>query len=341
VKILFDHPNPFLLAHGGFQIQIEQTKKALEEIGVEVEWLRWWDDTQSADLIHYFGVPSISYLQFAKTKNIPVILTHLLTSQCNRTQLHLGIQGVITQALLKLPGWGIIKNQLNWQSLLAAQQIIVGLEAERNVLTTVLGIPQQRISMIPLGLDEIFLQSAPSTRSADALVCVGTITHRKNSVALARLAKRAEVPILFVGKPYSESDAYWREFQGLIDDRWVRHQSHVADPSSMVKLLGSARGAVVMSDYENWCLVAHEAAACGLPVLLQDQKWSRERFGDQATYFERIGFSEANVQILKKFYEASTLLPQPQIKLYSWRDTAHQLEQLYSQILSAPITHPI
>jgi hypothetical protein len=34
MKILFDHPNPFLLAHGGFQIQIEQTQKALEGIGI-------------------------------------------------------------------------------------------------------------------------------------------------------------------------------------------------------------------------------------------------------------------------------------------------------------------
>ena len=33
MKVLFDHPNPFMLAHGGFQIQIEQTKKAPERIG--------------------------------------------------------------------------------------------------------------------------------------------------------------------------------------------------------------------------------------------------------------------------------------------------------------------
>ena len=46
MKVLFDHPNPFLLAHGGFQTQIVQTKVALERIGVEVDWLRWWDDEQ-------------------------------------------------------------------------------------------------------------------------------------------------------------------------------------------------------------------------------------------------------------------------------------------------------
>jgi len=46
VKVLFDNPNPFLLAHRGFQIQVVQNKKALGAAGVKVGWLRWWDDGQ-------------------------------------------------------------------------------------------------------------------------------------------------------------------------------------------------------------------------------------------------------------------------------------------------------
>src|ERR1019366_772376 len=43
MKVLFHHFLPFSLAHGGEQVQIEQTKTALERAGVEVEFLRWWD----------------------------------------------------------------------------------------------------------------------------------------------------------------------------------------------------------------------------------------------------------------------------------------------------------
>ena len=50
MKVLIDHQNPFLLMHGGLQIQIEQTKAALGAIGVEVEFLRWWDPAQRAGL---------------------------------------------------------------------------------------------------------------------------------------------------------------------------------------------------------------------------------------------------------------------------------------------------
>jgi glycosyltransferase involved in cell wall biosynthesis len=48
----------------------------------------------------------------------------------------------------------------------------------------------------------------------------------------------------------------------------------------MIGLLQRARGFVLNSRFENWSLAAHEAAACGLPLLLPDLPWSREQFGD-------------------------------------------------------------
>ena len=55
MKILLNCRLPFALAHGGMQTQIEQTQAALIALGLEVEPLRWWDATQTGDLIHYFG----------------------------------------------------------------------------------------------------------------------------------------------------------------------------------------------------------------------------------------------------------------------------------------------
>ena len=94
MKVLFDHPNPFLLAHGGFQTQIEQTKKALEAVGVEVEWLRWWDDKQKGDLIHYFGRAHPGYIRQAQGKGIKVVMSELLTG--------LGSRGAMARKLQKL-----------------------------------------------------------------------------------------------------------------------------------------------------------------------------------------------------------------------------------------------
>ena len=43
MKILIDHNCPFFLAHGGFQIQMEQTKAALQARGLEAEYVRSWN----------------------------------------------------------------------------------------------------------------------------------------------------------------------------------------------------------------------------------------------------------------------------------------------------------
>lgn len=332
MRVLFDHPYPFMLAHGGFQTQIEQTRNGLQAIGVEVEYLRWWDDRQRGDLIHYFGTASQGYLQQARVKELPVVMTTLFTETCNRSDAQLRRQGRVTQTILKLPLGEGIKQQLSWRAYNACTLNIVGLEAERNVLEWVYNVPREKVGLVPLGLSDTFLQAGPGARSEPYLITTGTITPRKNSVELAEFAIAARVPVLFVGKPYSESDPYWRRFASLIDNQFVRYQPHVSSEPEMIRLLQGARGFVLTSWYENWCLSAHEAIACGLPVLVPDQKWSRERFADQARYFDVPTLAKSNVAVLRRFYDECPSLPAPAVELYSWRDVATRLQRLYAGV---------
>jgi len=334
VKVLIDSPVPAMLAHGGAQIQIEQTKAGLEAHGVEVEYLRWWDKAQRGDLIHYFGTASNSYLAIARNAGMPVVMTNLFTETCNRSQARLMRQGWLIQAALKIPLLRQVKGQLNWSTYGHAPHNVVGLECEKFVLEKVYQVPSERISIVPLGLPEVFLNAGPGPRGESHLITTGTITERKNSVALAKLAHAAQVPILFVGKPYHPSDPYWLSFKELIDHRWVRHQPHTDSEGEMTGLLQAARGFVLMSRFENWCLSAHEAVACGLPLLVQDQNWSRERFGNQAHYFQTIGYSDENVLRLKQFYADAPHLAVPALKLHSWVEVGGELKKVYEQVLS-------
>ncbi|MEI8291589.1 MAG: glycosyltransferase [Verrucomicrobiota bacterium] len=333
MKVLIDSPVPAALAHGGAQIQIEQTKAGLEAHGIEVEYLRWWDKAQRGDLIHYFGTASNSYLTIARNAGTPVIMTNLFTETCNRSQSRLTRQGWLIQAALKFPVFHQVKNQLNWNTYRNASHNVVGLECEKFVLEKVYRVPSERISLVPLGLSESFLKAGSGHRNANHLICTGTITERKCFVELAQMARAAEVPILFVGKPYHPDDPYWLRFKRLIDNRWVTHQHHTDSEGEMTELLQAARGFVLMSQFENWCLSAHEAVACGLPTLVQDQNWSRERFGNQARYFQTIGYSEENVRRLKQFHADAPNLAAPAIKLHSWVEISGELKKVYEQVL--------
>ncbi len=342
MKILIDASLPFAFAHGGQQTQIEQTRSALERAGIEVEFVRWWDDRQRGDLIHFFGVPSGSYLAHAKVIKLPVVVTQLFSETCNRSTARLKRQGILVKAILAFPFGEGIKQQLAWRSVQNCEHHVVGLEAERKVLQFVYGIPTEKISIAPSGLTQAYLQAGHGQRSEPHLICTGTITQRKNSAELAEMAHAAQVPILFTGKPYHADDPYWLRFKKLIDDRWVKHQlvtyeSPAAGETEMIRLLQAARGFVFMSNYENWCLSAHEAAACGLPLLVQDQNWSRERFGNQSRYFKTIGVTSENIKMLRQFYKDAPGLPAPQIKLFSWDDAASCLKNAYGRVLNASL----
>ena len=317
---------------------MEQTRSGLEAVGVAVECLRWWDAEQTFDLVHFFGAPSPQYLSLARSLGKPVVVTNLFTETCNRSRLRLQAQRWLMQSVLSLPFGHSVKRQLNWLTFRQAAHNIVGIAAERYVLEQVYRVPTANVSVVPLGLSETYLKAGSGPRTDPHLICTGTITPRKCSVELATLARAAQVPILFVGKPYDEADPYWRQFKTLIDGQWVKYQPHTNRESEMVSLLQQARGFVLMSWYENWCLSAHEAAACGLPLLIPDQKWSSERFGNKVQYFNRLGVNADNLRILKSFYDQAPTLAAPAVSLPSWRDVAGELKKVYVQVLAAART---
>ncbi len=336
MKVLIDSfCPPFFLAHGGAQTQVVETVRGLKELGVEVEYARWWDGKQTGDIIHSFGVPNSMYIEFAQTKRIPVVNTTLFTATCNRSKWQLRMQGAMVSALMKLPPfppWGAIRSQLTWSSFNLCDLNIVGLNAEADVLRRVYAVPDSKIGIVPLGLPENFLEAGHGTRNSDHLITTGTITERKRSVELARMAVAAQVPICFVGKPYDSNGSYWREFESLIDDKFVKHISHTESVSEMVELLKRSRGYVLYSDYENWCLSAHEAIACGLPIIVPDQPWSREIFGTHANYL--LGTNDRdNPDRLRRFYDACPTLPAPGVKLLSWKESGSILLGHYEHVL--------
>jgi glycosyltransferase involved in cell wall biosynthesis len=331
MKVLFDHHSPFMLAHGGIQIQIEQTQAALRAAGVQAEPLRWWTEDQSADVIHFFGAAPTSYQRMAAQKGIPVVQTVVFSETCNRPPGRLRLQALAVRSLMALPVGRSVISQLYWSSFRNAHLTIVGLEAEARVLQQIYAVPSERIRRVPLGCDDVFLAAAPSRKDGDHLLCVGTITPQKRSVELAEMAIAAQTPLLFIGRPYNDTSPYWARFKSLVDGRLIRHEPHVADRARLVELMRGARGCALYSTYENWSLAADEAAACGLPLLLPDLPWSRERFGSQAHYFAPQPGDE-NIRRLRAFFDQCPTLPAPP-RPQSWSAVAATLKDIYAELI--------
>lgn len=330
MKILFDHPNPFLLAHGGFQIQIEQTKAALSSIGVDVEYVRWWDGEQRGDLIHYFGRPTLAYFDLARRKGIKLVVAELMTAVGSRGQLTLALERAAISVCRKILPWTLTW-RFAWDCFRSADACVALTPWEAHIMSYIFGARPEAVHVVPNGVEELFLKSPPAPRGP-WLVCTVTITERKRIVELAQAAVEAKTPLWVVGKPYSESDAYAKRFYQLAkaNPQFIRYGGPIGDRSKLAQIYRQARGFVLLSTMESLSLSALEAAACECPLLLSDLPWARTVFQQNATYCP-IASPTATAHVLRRFYDdAPHLKPPPKPLL--WTETAQQLKGVYESL---------
>jgi hypothetical protein len=337
MKVLIDHHEPFAFAPGGLKVQIEQTLSGLRDIGVSADYFRWWDTSQAADILHFFGIPHSSYLARAQAKGMKVVITHLLTHTCNRPSGKRKVQAAVTRLLLGAPLFRPVCDRMGWVSLRRADAVVVGLKIEADVMRQIWDINPNRLHVIPLGLPDMFRETSIAPLQSEQLptgpflITVGTICRRKYSVELARFANEAQVPIVFVGQSLPEESDYWTDFLSLCKSDFVWHYPYCEDARSLAALYAASLGFVHFSTGENWCLAAHEAAGCRRSLLLRDQPWSRECFGRSATFWTPETFTASTLKAY--FLACQKPDPHPHSTLISWTAVAERLQALYLDLL--------
>lgn len=330
MKILFDHPQPFALAHGGFQTQIEQTKRALTDLEVDVEWVRWWDDLQRGDVLHFFGRPPHAYVEFAQSKGLKVIVAELLTGLGSRGPVARSAQTALIRVLSK----SYFFDRMGWCSYQMADAAVALTHWEARLMTEVFGAPSQRVHVIANGVEPEFLQVEPAAARGDWLVCTATIAPRKRVVELAAAAVQAQTPLWVLGEPYAADAPYAVEFRRLAAEHpgVIRYEGGVRDRSQLARIYSEAKGFVLLSTMESLSLSALEAAACGCPLLLSELPWARTSFGNGARYC-RIADTAATAAALRQFYDEAPRLPRP-ARPKSWAEIAVQFRDLYASLVA-------
>jgi glycosyltransferase involved in cell wall biosynthesis len=334
VKILVNCTLPFALAHGGQAIQIQHTMDSLASIGVAVEPLRWWDEHQTGDLIHYFGLMPVDQIQFARQKKIKVIIANLLTAQGSQTPMQRRVR--------RLFRWGVetfappvVANAFGWEPYRLADALIALTAWEKHLMEYKFGAKAETIFVVPNGVEEPFFL-APETPRGEWLVCTATITERKRVLELAQAAVIAKTPVWVIGKAYADGDPYAEKFFVLArqNPKFIRYEGGISGRAELAKIYRAARGFVLLSAMESLSLSALEAAACGCPLLLSDLPWARSSF-DVGTQFCPVTDSvSVTAESLKQFYATAPQLPAP-AKPATWPEVARQLKAVYEKVLAS------
>jgi glycosyltransferase involved in cell wall biosynthesis len=333
MKVLFNCGVPFMLAHGGAQIQIEQTMAALEKLGVAVEPLRWWDGNQTGDVLHNFGRMSSPLLLAAQQNGMKVVVAELLTAQGSRSPAHIKLQKILRHLMLRsLPHSRVA--QFNWDSYSLADACVLLTGWEAFLLKELYGALPAKIHVVPNGVEDVFLNSQP-TKRGPWLVCTATITERKRVLELAEAAVLAQTPLWVIGKPYAESDPYAQRFYAVAKAHpaVVRYEGPVQDRVKLAQVYREARGFVLLSAMESLSLSALEAAACECPLLLSRLPWATTVFRESACYCPVISSAAKTAGHLRQFYAAAPGLKPPSRPL-TWLEVGQQLKRLYETLLS-------
>jgi glycosyltransferase involved in cell wall biosynthesis len=269
----------------------------------------------------------------AQQKGMKVVLEDLLTAAGSRSRAKLRLQKSVLQILrYSLPSNTFAS--FGWESYRRADACLANTSWEAHLMHYLYRASPERVHVLPNGVEDVFLQSAPVQRGP-WLVCTATITTRKRVLELAQAAVEAQTPLWVVGKPYAPEDPYADQFFELAKSHptVLRYEGAIADRAELARVYRAARGFVLFSTMETRSLASEEAAACACPLFLSDLPWARSVFGGNACYCP-IASPQRTASFLRKFYdEAPGLKPPP--KPLSWVDVAKQLKGIYEVIVGA------
>lgn len=168
-------------------------------------------------------------------------------------------------------------------------------EFAREELMEAFAIPEEKIDVTYLGVDEVFLK-APERRDPEALtrlkvrdpyvLHLGTLEPRKNLVRLVKafahlLEVAPEFQLVLAGRPGWGSERILEVVKALGIEESVRILGRVSEADA-VQLVVNTSVMAYPSLYEGFGLPALEGMACGVPVLTSDSHALREICRDGA-----------------------------------------------------------
>ena len=193
----------------------------------------------------------------------------------------------------------------------AASRVIAVSEFTKSELVSLLRVPDDRIRVIPNGVEEIFTPDGPRA-DGDYVLAVGTLEPRKN---LARIAQAVDGELRVVGVQG------WGGVEPPPNVTWL---GDVTD-AELAALYRGARCLVYASLYEGFGIPVAEALACGCPIVTSRGSAMEEIAGAAAAYVD----PESVASIREGIERAQRPAPR---RVAAWVDVAARTRAVYEEL---------
>lgn len=335
--IIFDTTNAFLTP-GGKTTHALKLKQELEKLGINIDFSRWWDKSQEdCDIIHFL-TPTPYVAQLAKSKGKKTLLSMIFDFESNKSKIEQ------QKTILKNKIIDILPNSLSknayWKALPYMDLVHFMHEQDKNTALRYFPryLNEQKTLIIPHAYDPSEMNISNNLNIKDMgfpkkyLISCANISERKQSIFLAKIAKKTKVPIVFIGSS-SKGDYYYESFKKEIDNKYVFYPGYVSKEWKDC-IEKNASGYVLLSKGESGCIAVYEAAAYKMPLLLSNLPWA---WGyDSPTHISFCDFydEEKACEQLLRFYSLSSHLDNTPFKIYTWEEVALKYKEVYKRLLS-------
>ena len=207
--------------------------------------------------------------------------------------------------------------------LRAARRVIAVSEFTRRELVELLGVRDDKIRVVPNGVEDEFGADGPS-EGGDYVLAVGTLEPRKNLPRLVEAARQADVELRVVGAQG------WGDVR--VEGNGVRWLGEVAD-AELARLYRGALCLAYPSLYEGFGIPVLEAMACGTPVVTSAGGATEEVAGGAAVLVDPLdpgsiagGIAEAvarREELRRKGLERA--------RRFTWADAARATAAVYEE----------
>lgn len=326
MKILFNtYPLAFDVPGGG-EIQLLETKAALERLGEKVELFDMWNpQVRTTDVVHHFTSHAGSdiFINHVKAVGKPLAASPIIYPHKNPDQYPL-----------------LAINHL----LVMADIVFPNSQAEADLLVKVFpAVKAEKMHVVYNGVDHSFMQDPDYDDllfrevcdvSSPYVLCVANIEARKNQIRLAQALQGSGLTLVLVGNV--RDGAYFEEVKKAAGGnfRYLGYLSHESEVLRSAYL--GCEVFALPSTLETPGLAALEAGALGARVVITEVGAPREYFGPYAQFV-----NPDDVDSIREGIKRSLAIPKDgRLKAhirsnFTWENTARQTLAGYRKIVKA------
>lgn len=335
--LIYDHTTAYLTP-GGKTTHAIKLQQEIAKLGIDIQFARWWDQSQSdADIIHFLSADT-QLAQLAKSKGMKTFFSMIFDFESNKSEKDKRIQIVKNSIIDKLPY--TVSNSAYWKALPFMDKIqfmhIYDKETAFRYFPKI--FKKKDTVLIPHAYDPSDMNISNHLDIKDMkfpekyLISCANISNRKQTVKLAQYAKKAQVPIVFMGSR-SLTDPYFKAFEKEIDNKYVFYPGYVSKEWKDC-IEKNASGYVLLSLGESGCIAVYEAAAYKIPLLLSNLPWAWGYEEPTDIYFCDEKNENKSIEQLREFYIKSGKMDHTPFKIHTWAEVAELYVEQYKESLS-------